>query len=157
MRECEEKLLEPSYNDLSSIWAKVCAVLSELSSLCAFDSMLARHDCCGCQLFWSFTGSFLMLAAQEADHLRHQRRRCHLNAPEVHHLRFPPDLVYQLDMLIFALTYQWLHISLGREDRSRAILAGTSKSSTTCPIVEYSATEGFKPKSGHLIWSLFGS
>ena len=97
-----------------------------------------------------------MLAAQEADHLRHQRRRCRLKAPEVHHLRFPPDLVYQLDMLIFALTYQRLHIFLGREDRSRDF-GWFVKSSTTCPIVEYSALEGFKPKSGHLIWSLFGS
>ena len=47
----------------------------------------------------------------------------------------------------------------GREDRSRDFgwYARLVKSSTTCPIVEYSATEEYKPKSRHLILSLFGS
>ena len=46
---------------------------------------------------------FLMLAAQETDHLHHQRQQCDLDEQEVHHLRLPPDLVCELDMLFFLL------------------------------------------------------
>ena len=47
---------------------------------------------------------FLMLAAQEADHPHHEKRRCGLDKKKVHHLRLSPDLVYKLDVLFFALT-----------------------------------------------------
>ena len=52
-----------------------------------------------------------MLAAQETDHLHHQRQQCDLDEQEVHHLRLPPDLVCELDLLIFAPTEQKLHVS----------------------------------------------
>ena len=55
-----------------------------------------------------------MLAAQETDHLGHQRQRCDLGAQEVHHLHFP-DLVCELDLLIFVPTEQKLHVSLGEQ------------------------------------------
>ena len=94
-----------------------------------------------------------MLAAQETDHLHHQRQRCYLGAQEVHHLRLPPDLVCELDLLIVRSDIAKVTCLLGDLGWNPRLV----RSNTTCPSVEYSAGEGYQPKAGHVILSPFGS
>ena len=42
-----------------------------------------------------------MLAAQEVDHLHHQKQRYDLDAQDVHHLHNLAGIVCELDMIIF--------------------------------------------------------
>ena len=74
------------------------------------------------------------------------------------HLHLHPCLVHGLDVLVFALTWQRLHVSSGDQvAHATWSLAETQDSSAKCPILECSAGEEYRPKAGHVILSHFGS
>ena len=89
----------------------------------------------------------LMLAAQAV---------CH---PHLHlHLHLHACLVHELDMLVFALTWQRLHVFLGDQvARATWPLADMQDSSNTMCRIQDSAGEEYRPKAGHVILSPFES
>ena len=78
-----------------------------------------------------FQKFFLMLAAPEVGHLHHQKQRYDRAAQGVYHLLLlHARLVYELDILVFTVTWHKLHVSLGNQiAHATWSLAGTQDSS----------------------------
>ena len=70
-----------------------------------------------------------MMVAPEAHHLRLQKQWNDLDEQEVYRHHLHQVLVRELDLLIFALIVQRLHVFLG-EETAHSILAGTQDSSS---------------------------
>ena len=95
---------------------------------------------------FSCTGSFLDVSCTRCLSSSSSESACGLNEQEVRHLRLPPDLVRELDMLICALTKQKLHASSG-EQIADAILADTQDPSSPTQCVRLWRTQLEKSSS----------